>query len=72
MGKVLSSKVISKVYLLITNESNMTDNLAILNPMGKSDHGGLIFDYNCYGEKLSIHVGANEENMKQRENIYDI
>ena len=68
MGKVLSSKVISKVYLLITN---MIDNLAILNPMGNSDHGGLLFDYNCYGEKLSINVATNEENMKQRENIYD-
>ena len=72
MAKVLSSKVISKGYLPITNESNMIDNLAILNPMGKSDHGSLLFDYNCYGEKLSIHVATNEENMKQRENIYEI
>ena len=41
----------SLIDLVITNENNMIDNLAILNPMGKSDHGVLSFDYNCYGEE---------------------
>ena len=43
----------SLLDLVITNEINMIDNLSILNPIGKSDHGILIFDYLCYRENTA-------------------
>ena len=37
--------------LVITNEPHMVEDLEILNPLGKSDHGLLSFTYLCYGEE---------------------
>ena len=37
----------------------MIENLLIENPIGKSDHGVLIFDYLCYGQEVPLTVKTN-------------
>ena len=44
----------SLLDLIITNEPHMIEDLEILNPLGKSDHGVLSFTYLCYGEEKII------------------
>ena len=38
--------------LVLSTEVNMVQNLIYLNPLGKSDHVCLIFDYYCYGSEI--------------------
>ena len=40
----------SLLDLVITNESGMVENLQILSPIGKSDHGLIFFGFVCYHE----------------------
>ena len=42
----------SVLDLVLSTEVNMVQNLTYLNPLGKSDHVVLIFDYYCYGSEV--------------------
>ena len=53
------SNLPSLIDLVITNEIDMIENLLIENPIGKSDHGVLIFDYLCYGQEVPLIVKPN-------------
>ena len=53
------SNLPSLIDLVITNEIDMIENLSIINPMGKSDHGVLMFDYLCYGQETPPTVKPN-------------
>ena len=39
--------------LVFTNEVNMVNDIEIRNPLGKSDHAVLLFDYTCYATSCS-------------------
>ena len=64
--------------LILTNETNMVDSLRSLNPLGKSDHTVLLFDYVCYGvnshnlEKYNYFSGNYDMIRKELSNTWSL
>ena len=59
----------SLIDLIFTNEENMINDITHLSPIGKSDHGVMVFNFNCYKNKNHTKEGRRNFNNGNYEDI---